>query len=353
MSDQMNNGIKGFSIALVGVFILTLGCGEDKNIPNVNHITPKFEVVRTENQLAILDSNSTNEDISIMRNAHPIFWNLYFKHILPLEGAIENSSNPNDAIRRIVSDERIRAILDTIEFAYADFSVLKSQLYEAFQYHEYYFPGNKAPNVYTLMSDFAYFPFIFQDDNGRDGVGISLEMFMGAYFPYEAFVGNQPTFSSYLKRTYNRQHMVKKVMDVIVDDIIGPPPGDRLIDLMIHNGKRIYIVEQLLPEHPDSVWFEFSQSQLAWCNKNERNLWSHYLNEDLLYSNEFSKINKLVNPSPSVPGLPIEAPGRVGNWSGSRIVHALMRRHPEMSVIDLVAMRDGQEVLELARYRPR
>ncbi len=353
MSDQMNNGIKGVTIALVGFFILILGCRKDTNIPNVDYISPDFEVIRSEKQLAALDSTSTDDDIVRMRNDHSGFWELYFRHILPLEGAGANIENPNDAVRQIVSDERLRAILDTIAVEYADISDLEAELYEAFQYHEYYFPGNKAPNVYTLMSDFSFFPFIFQDDNGRDGVGISLEMFMGSSFPYTTFVGNQPTFSSYLKRAYNRDHIVKKVMDVIVDDILGPPPGDRLLDLMIHNGKRIYVVQQLLPEHPDSVWLEFTPDQLTWCEQNERNLWAHYLNEDLLYSNEFSKVNKLINHSPNVPQLPLEAPGRVANWSGWRIVHEMMRRNPEMSVIDLIAMRDGQDVLELARYRPR
>lgn len=353
MSDLMNNGIKGYSIALVGFFILILGCSKDKNIPNVDHVIPEFDVMRSEQQLASLDSTSSDDAILQMRGAHPQFWDLFFRHILPLEGAGANIDNPNDAIRQIVSDERIRAILDTIAIEYADFSDLESELYSAFQYHEYYFPGNKAPNIYTLISDFTYFPFIFQDVNGRDGIGISLEMFMGASFPYSKFVGNQPTFSSYLKRTYNRDHIVKKVMDVIVDDILGPPPGDRLIDMMIHNGKRIYIVEQLLPNHPDSVWMEFTPQQLKWCAENERNLWAHYLNEDLLYSNTFSKVNKLVSHSPNVPGLPPEAPGRVGNWSGWRIVHDMMTRHPDMTVIDLIAMRDGQKVLELAHYRPR
>lgn len=353
MPDLMNNGLKGFSIALVGVFILIQGCGKDKNIPNVNHISPEFEVVRAEQQLASLDSLSTDEEIAAIHDRHKSFWDLYFRHILPLDRTLTEDSSPNQAIREIVSDERLRAILDVMAGQYTDISDIEAELYEAFQFHEYYFPGNKAPNVYTLMSDFSYFPFIFADDQGKDGIGISLEMFMGADFPYSGYVGDQPTFSTYLKRSYNRDHIVKKVMDVIIDDILGPAPGDRLLDLMIHNGKRIYIVQQLLPLHPDSVWHEFTPEQITWCAENERNLWAHYLSEDLLYSNEFSKINKLVNHSPSVPGLPHEAPGRVANWSGWRIVHELMQRNPKMSMIDLIAMRDGQVILEGARYRPR
>ena len=160
-------------------------------------------------------------------------------------------------------------------------------------------------------------------------------------------------FSSYLTRTYNSAHVVKRSVDVIIDDILGPPPGDRLIDQMIHNGKKLYITELLLPEHPDSVWFEFTPQQVEWCQQNEKNIWAHILSEDLLYSNNFKLINKLVSFSPSVPGMPEQAPGRVANWSGWRIVHEALRRNPDMKLLDLIALRDGQAILELARYRPR
>ncbi|RLD20765.1 MAG: hypothetical protein DRI69_05680, partial [Bacteroidetes bacterium] len=110
MPDQMNNGIKGITIALVGLFILILGCSKDKNIPNVDHIAPEFEVIRSEKQLAALDSTSTDDEIAQMRSEHPGYWNLFFRHILPLEGAGKEMTNPNDAIRLIVTDERLRAI---------------------------------------------------------------------------------------------------------------------------------------------------------------------------------------------------------------------------------------------------
>ena len=54
-----------------------------------------------------------------------------------------------------------------------------------------------------------------------------------------------------------------------------------------------------------------------------------------------------------VGGLPPEAPGGVANWTGWRIVHALMERDPDIKLIDLLSVQDPQTILENANYRPR
>src|SRR5690606_40895769 len=126
------------------------------------------------------------------------------------------------------------------EIAYMDMTSIREDFATAFRYLQYYFPGNRVPNVYTLISGFGFFPFIFEDGD-RDGLGISLEMFLGSDFPYKSFAGNDPMFSDYLVRTFNKDHLVKKTLDVLVDDLKGPPSGDRLLDLMLHNGIKLYI----------------------------------------------------------------------------------------------------------------
>lgn len=340
-------------IALVGWILSAVGCTKGKNIPNVDHIDPTFSIYRADEALAAIDSSATDGMLNELLSDRSTFWRLYFSEILPTADAPIEDTSEYARIRYIAEDQRIQAILDSVDAEYQDLSEYREEYYRAFQFYEYYFPGNKAPNVYTLISDFSYFPFIFQEEVTKDGLGVSLEMFLGSQFPYSTVAGNHPVFSSYLTRAYNSEHLVKRSIDVLIDDVLGPPPGDRLIDLMIHNGKKLYITELLLPEHPDTVWFEFTPSQVAWCNANEKDLWAHYLSEDLLYSNNYKSINKLVNFSPGIPGMPKEAPGRVANWSGWRIVHEVMRRNPDMQLLDLIAMRDAQTLLEMARYRPR
>jgi hypothetical protein len=87
--------------------------------------------------------------------------------------------------------------------------------------------------------------------------------------------------------------------------------------------------------------------------ENERNLWAHFLTEDLLYASDPVKIQKLISPAPSIPGMPSEAPGGVANWTGWRIIHALMREEPSLRMTDLLLSHEAQSILERARYRPR
>lgn len=330
---------------MAGIFFLT-GCHSDQEIPDVSYLDGKFQLIRTEQTLFSMDTTLSDADAQSRFKPYQRFWDLYFKKIMP---------SPGDSVadwKFLAGDPYLRAIRDSVSLQYQDMDDIREQLSTAFQFLQYYFPGNRVPNVYTLISGFGYFPFIF-DDGERDGIGISLEMFLGSKFPYQKFAGNVPVFSEYLVRTYNRAHLVKRTMDVIVDDIVGPPAGERLLDLMIHNGIKLYILEHLMPTVSDTVLFEFTPDQLAWCQNNERDLWAHFLSEDLLYSTETTKIQKLVSPAPAIPGMPKEAPGGVANWTGWRIIHALMKADPSLKMTDLLVMHDTQALLERARYRPR
>ncbi len=347
----MQSGRTGF-IPVWLVIIITIGlilsgcrgCDQGTRPPDVSHLDGSFNLVRTEQILFAVDSLAHPEVFGELRNEHPVFWDLYFTHIL-------QEPDTADAWRSAVSNLLLRHLADTAAVILGDIDDVVDELRRSFQYLQYYFPGNRVPNVYTLVSGFGYFPFIFEDGE-RDGLGISLEMFFGADFPYQEYVGNVEVFSEYLARSYNRDHLAKKTIDVLVDDLVGPRSGDRLIDQMIHNGKKLYILEHLMPGLPDTVLFEFTPAQLAWCYENERDIWIHLLGDDLLYSNQMLRIQKLVNYSPNVPGMPPEAPGRVANWTAWRILHALKRRNPSLRPLDLLSMRDAQAIVEAARYRP-
>ncbi|MDV7392581.1 hypothetical protein RZS08_14540, partial [Arthrospira platensis SPKY1] len=135
--------------------------------------------------------------------------------------------------------------------------------------------------------------------------------------------------------------------------LAGQPEGNRLLDHMIHKGKTLYLFDHLLPFASDTVIMEFSPAQLSWCEDNELDMWAHFLREDLLYSSNWQDIRKLVEYSPDSPGMPPEAPGRTGAWLGWQIVKSFMKRNPEVSMQDLLNMKDAQEFLDRSRYRPR
>ena len=142
-------------------------------------------------------------------------------------------------------------------------------------------------------------------------------------------------------------------MEVLVADNLGPVTGNRMLDHIIHNGKKLYILDRLLPETPDTVIMEYTKDQLNWVAENESNIWTYFTSEELFYEIDFNKFQKYTNPSPHSPGMPPEAPGRTGNWLGWQIVERYMAENPEADIGNLIENRDAQGILEQSRYKPR
>jgi uncharacterized protein YjaZ len=63
---------------------------------------------------------------------------------------------------------------------------------------------------------------------------------------------------------------------------------------------------------------------------------------------------KLVNPSPTgTTKMPTNSPGRAGNWMGYRIIRAYMKKHPNTSLEQLMALKDAQKILDESKYKPK
>jgi hypothetical protein len=247
----------------------------------------------------------------------------------------------------------MRWLLDTVHKEFHDLSDIQTGFNEAFRFFKHYFPQRELPRVYTMVTDFSYFPFIFLDRDGKDAIGVSLEMFLGANFPYRDYVGNAPAFSNYLVRTFNKDHLVKKSLEVLVDDMLVRAEYARLLDEMIHNGKRWYILSRLMPFAHDTIITEYRPDQLEWCEKNQLNLWAYLLSNDLLYSTDRLNYQKLIAPSPSgASDMPQEAPGQTANWMGFQIIKAFMKRSPGTSLQELIELSDAQMILKKSKYKP-
>ncbi|MDH3652116.1 MAG: hypothetical protein OEQ53_20685, partial [Saprospiraceae bacterium] len=202
-----------------------------------------------------------------------------------------------------------------------------------------------VPDIYTCVSGFEVGAFTI----GNNLLGIGLEFYLGEEYPkYDPNL-----FPEYIRRTMNPDHLVAKVIQSLIANYLGETRGTQLLDFMIRNGVELYIKEKLLPNCSPEVIHEFSSEQLAWLGENESQIWAHLLEEELLHSVNYRQFQKLVTPSPNVPNMPNEAPGRVGNWIGYLIVKAYMQRNPNRQLLDLMTFENAQKILAEARYKPR
>ncbi len=151
----------------------------------------------------------------------------------------------------------------------------------------------------------------------------------------------------------SKDYIAVRLSKAIAQNCTDAPSGQRLLDLMLHNGKQLYIGDCLLPDVADSLKMGYTRKQMEGCYANEAEVWARLLSEKLLYSTDFDKIRKLVTPSPNAPAIFQEAPGEIGNWMGLQIVRAYMKRYPKTTIDQLLQMTDSQKFLELAKYKPK
>jgi hypothetical protein len=331
------------------VFVSLLFSCQNTKAPDVSHITAEIDFVRTEKQLSAIKSIS---DINKLMDEHKAFYSLYFPEVL----SIKNANNPDSlyaGVSGFLNDTLISKLFVQVDTKYTDLSSVNADAKQMYQYLQYYFPLQiSVPKIYTFISEYGYQAFIFQDDNGNDGIGIGLDMFLSPDIEYKAINPDNTNFSDYITRTWNRDHIVPKIADLHITELIGDAPGHKMLDQMIHNGKALYIKELILPNVQDSIVFEYTGAQLQWCHDNELEMWSFFLDKKLFYESNPVKIAKYINPSPNSPDMPAESPGRTANFIGYKIVKAYMERYPETTLTELIAMTDSQQLMEKSKYKP-
>lgn len=337
-----------FQLFIVLSFLI-LGC-KNQEAPDVSHINADIKWVRTEQD--IFDTSSTDQLDKTVKS-HPAFYDIYLKEILPIYHG-KNKDSLWSSFAEFAKDSLIQDIKKKVDAHYKNLDDIKQQTSQMYQYLQYYFPEKKSiPNLYTFISDFGYQIFIFEDEDKKDGIAIGLDMFLHPDIDYKMIDPNNTNFSDYMTRSWNKDHIVKKIADLHVNDIIGETPGHRMLDQMIHNGKGLYLLKKLMPEVQDSIIFEYSADQMKWCQENELEMWSFFLDKKLFYESNPSKMGKYIFPSPQSPDMPSAAPGRTANYLGFQIVNAYMNRFPKTSIQDLLTLKDSQILLDQSKYKPK
>jgi len=352
---KLNNlqQMKKIQIFLILIFfgsIVFPGCNSDNKSKrkSINDL----EIIRFDQLLIEMDTSSIQQSFFELKNSYPSFIEIYFSHVLPIKGYETENDSFFINLKGFISDPAIKEIYSLTQDLYKDFDEETNDLAVAFNKMDRIFPGQKKPRIYTFISEFSLQRFIFDDAN-QDGLAIGLDLFLGQTFDYARLEQGENTFSNYLTRSYDNKHLVKKVMEAWIEDKMGPQTGSRLIDQMMYNGKKLYLLKQVLPEIHDSIIMEYSQKQMDWIEGNEEEMWVFYLKNELFYSTDQYKIKRLTFPAPNSEaiGMPSSAPGRTGNYLGWKIVENFTKRNPEVDFQKLLEM-DSQRLFELSKYKP-
>jgi hypothetical protein len=334
-----------FPLFLLVSFAFLTACGHDDDIPrpDISNVKINFKLDRFEQDIFALDTTQLQMGMQGLLGKYPMMLPLFCNEI------IHDQSNPNEtpreALAAFLSTPQIRHLYDTVQQVYGDLSWLEKDLTRMFRYYKYYYPEKPTPQVITMISEYATDAFTAGDSL----CGIGLDLFLGETYP-----GYDPdVFPFFMRRQFTKDNIQVRLAKAVAQNSADGPPGQRLLDIMLHNGKELYLLDCILPEVPDSLKMGYTRIQMEGCYANESEVWARLLSEKLLYSTEFDKIRKLVTPSPNAPAVFQEAPGEIANWIGLRIVKAYMKRYPKTTMQELFHMTDAQKFLEMAKYKPK
>jgi len=338
-----------YYIILAICSLILSSCEEQVTAPDVSNISLDYNIHRFEEQLYQMDTNDVYMALNKLSEEHPYFSKIYFTEILPLEDK-QNFEVFYESIKSLSRDEAFKEVVSQVNEKYGDFSKQKKEFDQAFRYLKHYFPAYNTPNVYTFTSYFGFQCFIFEDGL-RDGVGIGLDLFLGEDMDYKTLDPQNPMFSNYITQFFTPDFVVKRAIEQIIEDKVGAEAGNKLVDFMLHNGKKLYLMKKIMPGHDDAIIHEYTAEQMDWCKNNEGKIWSFFVDREMLYTSNITDIKRYTDLAPTSRNMPAQSPGRTANYVGMKIVESYMKKHPETTIPQLLSMKDGTSFLQSSGYK--
>ena len=316
--------------------IILFSCNSNRHDVDLSGVKiDEIKIKRYGKALFSIDQNNIKAGLSELSDEYFFFIGKEFEDTLNLV-----------KIHDYITDSSMIEISLACNEKYSDLNDIEKQLTSAFRHYKYYFPGKSIPEIYTYLSG-LYYEYPIQVVDGV--MIIAIDMFLGLDFlPYW-----QIGLPKYQIRRFEKEYIVNDCMNEIMLNEFNNPPEKTFLDKMINEGKRLYFLEAIIPETPDSIKIGYTKSQIDWCENNESNIWAFFIENELLYSPDFQYTSKFITDGPFTSAFSNESPAKIGSWVGWQIVKAYMNNNDGVSLKELMKITDSQQFLSNSKYKPR
>lgn len=250
----------------------------------------------------------------------------------------------------LLSDSIIQVLLDTVQQVFSVDFPFAQRLEPPLKRLKKHFPDIQLPAFRTHVNGFV----AAGTTNSVDQIvplpgyfSFGLHYFLGRDFSYP------PNIPKYICNRFDEAYLEVNMAHEIAAGMVAPLPRDRqpdLIEKMVHEGIKLYFVQQMIPNEPDSLRFYYTSAQMEWANLYEQNIYKELLPH--FYSKDFKVQRDYLTEKPYTTQLSMESAPRIGAFMGAKIVAAYMRRHPDMSLEELSGMTDYARIFKEAKYKP-
>ncbi len=329
---------KAISFFLIIALSILAACNNDSpklDIDLSNTKIPVVHIKRYAKTMFALKADSFFKAIPKLRKSFPVFLNGDMKDSLALLN-----------LKTFFLDPYMQELNNLVQKKFPNLQPQEQQLALAMQHYYYYFHSPKSFSYYSYVSGLDIgAPIKVIDSN----IIIGLDLYLGANTKAYMMSG----FPKYKSKWLIKEAMIPDVMHELVSGMIPEKNlSSHLINQMIYEGKRLFFVQAMIPSISDSLLLHYSQSQLQWCYDNEARLWSLMIDNQFLFKNDVQVQKKFMNDAPFTSILSSEAPARLGEFLGWRIVSKYMARN-KVSLSALLKEQNAQKILKLSKYKPK
>jgi len=350
VSMQMKKGT-----LFIALLLLLFGCGRKRAVPDVSQIQVELKWQHFEQDFFAIDTNAIVPAIARLRQQYPVFADDFLRNILGLP-PLDSVPEANGAIRQFLSS--YRAIKDSADKVFSNVQPIQDEVKRGLQFLKYYFPEYHAPT--RLISFIGPMDAYYEGSLGGygdiitgDALAVGLQLHLGKNFSLYTSEMGQGLYPSYISSRFEPAYIPVNCMKNCIDDLFPEHNrGKSLLDQMVDKGKRLYVLDMLLPTTADSLKIGYTGSQLEDCYKNEGLIWNFYLQNNLLYDTDPDRIKNYVGDGPKTDELGEGSPGFIVLFSGWQMVKKYMDTHPEVSLKELMN-KDGRSILNDSHYKPK
>ena len=335
-----------FLLAAIIISVIGISCQNSNNTPDVSNIKIELRTQRFEKDFFLMDSLQFQEKLDKLIAKYPSFGENFISTILNTD-----PKWPTDTAMNYIKSfiNAYRNVYDSSQKIFADFSSYENEIKKSLQYLHYYFPKYPVPNkVITYIGPMDGYGDILD----VDALIVGLHQHLGSNFSLYKSELVRTTYPDYISSRFTPDYITINCMKNIISDMYPEKIEDKtLVVQMFEKGKRLYLLQKLVPFAKDYQLIGYTEKQYSECSEREAIIWDLFIQNNILQSIDNNIIKNYIGEGPKTPELGDASPGNIGSFCGWQIIKKYMDKFPETD-LDVLIKTDAETIFQKAKYKP-
>lgn len=244
----------------------------------------------------------------------------------------------------------MREIYDSVQAHFSHLAWLEHELTPALKRLQKAYGNDESAVPLECTKAIAYINGSFdynQRTFAKEGsLLISIDQYILPYMEKYGYCG-QPL---YIVNMSDSIFLLNDCITAIAQQVIPINEMNQMLDYMIAEGKSLYMLSIACPHMDDRIKMRYSEEQMDWMKKNEKNVWAYFVQNKLLFETDFSKFHNFIDEAPKTNAFNESAP-RTAQYIGWKIV-SQYAKNTNCTLLQLLNETNSNTILNKSCYRP-